>query len=122
LGAIALLMLVACVPLAGAEMTVKQYHKDSHSRNEYIAGGVKMYVMGVGQGIGWANVAAAKNNAPLYCQPSNFAINANNYIDILNKMIDTFSTTTTAKELDEFPIGMLLLMGLQQTFPCRAEK
>jgi hypothetical protein len=83
---------------------------------------MKLYVMGAGQGIAWANTAAEKNNTPLYCQPPNFAMNGDYYIDILDKTIKMLESKTTAKELNELPVGLLVLMGLQQSFPCQASK
>jgi hypothetical protein len=49
-------------------------------------------------------------------------MDGNNYIGILDKTIGTFESKTTAKELNEFPVGMLLFMGLQQAFPCQTAK
>jgi hypothetical protein len=83
---------------------------------------MKLYIMGVGSGILWANTAAAKNNAPLYCQPPNFTMNGDYYIDILDKMIKDLESKTTAKELNEYSVGALVLTGLQQSFPCQAAK
>jgi hypothetical protein len=117
-----LILTLFCLPLSAADMTVKQYQKEVHSSDRDRADAVKMLVMGIGQGIAWANAAAEKNNAPLYCQPPNFSLNGNNYIDILDKTIKTFESKTTAKELNDFPIGMLLMMGIQQSFPCQTAK
>lgn len=75
--------------------------------------------MGIGQGIAWANTAAEKNKAPIYCQPRTLSMNGTNYIEILDKMIKNFESKTTAKELNEFPVAMLLVMGLQEAFPCQ---
>jgi hypothetical protein len=41
-----------------------------------------------------------------------FSMNGTSYID----------SKTTAKELNEFPVAMLLVMGLQGTFPCQTGK
>jgi hypothetical protein len=117
-----LMLTLFCLPLGAADMTVKEYQKEMHSSDRDRADAVKLHVIGIGQGIAWANAAAEKNNTPLYCQPPKFSMNGNNYIDILDKVIKTFESKTTAKDLNEFPIGMLLVMGLQQTFPCQTAK
>lgn len=65
-----------CIPLR-AEITVKDYQKAIHSSDRDKADAMRLYVMGVGSGIAWANTAAEKNNAPLYCQPPNFSMNGN---------------------------------------------
>jgi hypothetical protein len=109
-------------PAQGSRHYGKAIPQGVHSHDKPTVETIKMYVMAVGQGISWANTAAEKNNAPLYCQPAKFSMNGNNYIEILDKMIDTLASKTTAKDLDEFPVAMVLLLGLQQTFPCQAEK
>jgi hypothetical protein len=65
-----------CLPLR-AEITVKEYQKAVHSSDRTKADAMKLYVMGVGAGMAWAETAAEKNNAPLYCQPPNFLMNGN---------------------------------------------
>jgi hypothetical protein len=117
-----LMLTLVCLQLGAADMTVRQYQKDVRSSDRDRADAVKLYVMGIGNGIAWANTAAEKNNAPLYCQPPHFSMNGNNYVDILDKMIKNFEAKTTAKELNELPVAMLVLMGLQESFPCEAKK
>lgn len=119
--AVALLVFLH-TPVKGADLTVKDYQTQVHSRDQMTAATVKMYVMGIGQGIAWANAAAEKNGAPIFCQPRNFSINGTNYINILDEMITKLESKTTAKELNDYPVGMLLLMGMQQAFPCEPAK
>jgi hypothetical protein len=116
-----LILTLFCLPLR-AEITVKEYQKSIHSRDRDRADAMRLYVMGVGSGIVWANTAAEKNNAPLYCQPPNFSMNGNYYIDILDKTIKELESKMTAKELNEYPVGALVLTGLQQSFPCQTAK
>jgi hypothetical protein len=111
-----------CLPLSASGITVKQYQKDIHSSERIRADAMKLYVMGVGEGIAWANTAAEKNNAPLYCQPPNFSMDGNDYIDVLDKTIKMLESKTSAKELNEYSVGALVLTGLQQSFPCQAAK
>jgi len=115
------MLTLLCLPLVAADMTVKQYQKEVHSSDRDRADAVKMYVIGIGQGIAWANGGREEQRAPIR-QPPKFSRDRNNYIDILDKMIKTFESKTTAKDLNEFPVGMLLIMGLQQTFPCQTAK
>lgn len=117
-----LMLALLCLPLGAADMTVKEYQKEVHSPDRNRAEAVKLHVIGIGQGIAWANAAAEKNSTPLFCQPPKFSLDGNSYIEILDKMIKAFESKTTAKELNEFPIGMLLMMGLQQAFPCQTAK
>ena len=117
-----LCVLVFVQSRANAEMTVKEYQKEVHSSIRDRADAVKLYVIGVGHGISWANTDAAQKGVPLYCQPPKFGLNGDNYIDILEKTIKVFEAKATAKELNEFPVAMVLLTGLEQTFPCQAAK
>jgi hypothetical protein len=105
-----------------AEMTVTDYREALASSNERVVASMKMYVSGMGSGISWANGQATRTNSPLYCSPPKRGLSGENYIDILNKAIDDFSGQATAKQLDEFPIGALLMRGLRTTFPCSAGK
>jgi len=116
-----LILTLFCLPMR-AEITVKEYQRAIHSSDRTRADAMKLYVMGVGAGIAWANTAAEKNNAPLYCQPPHFSMNGGNYIDILDKTIKMLESKTTAKELNEYSVGLLVLTGLQQSFPCQAAK
>lgn len=114
-----LMLSLLWIPLGAADMSVKEYQKDVHSSDRGRLDAVKLYVMGIGNGIAWANTAAEKKNAPIYCQPAHFSMNGNNYVDILDKMIKNFEAKATAKELNEFPVAMLVVMGLQEAFPCQ---
>jgi hypothetical protein len=116
-----LILTLLRLPVGAADMSVKQYEKEVHSSDRNRADAIKLYVIGIGQGIAWANTAAEKNNSPLYCQPRTFSMNGTNYIDILDKMIKTFESKTTVEELNELPVAMLLV-GLQETFPCQTAK
>jgi len=116
------LALLACLPMT-AEMTVKQYQKDVNSSDYQTSHAAKLFVMGMGVGISWANtVAAEKKNPPLYCVPPQFSMNGDNFVDILDKMIKAAEAKMSAKELNDSPVGMLLVMGLQESFPCEGAK
>ncbi len=119
---ISALVLFACLRLMAADMTVKQYQKDVSSSDQQRSDAAKLLVMGIGNGVAWANAAAEKKGSPLYCQPAHFAMNGNNYVEILEKMIKNFESKTTTKELNAFPAGLLLVMGLQESFPCQGAK
>jgi hypothetical protein len=75
---------------------------------------VKLYVSGVGQGIFWANTAT--EGKKLYCPPPGLTMNIENFNSTLNKQIAFFRTTAYYKA--DAPIELLMLRGLQNTFPC----
>ena len=102
-----------------ADVTAKDYREGMALSERTF---MKVYIRGLGEGIGWANTAAlSSNNPPLYCQPAKLALGFDNFIDILNRKIEELSARKPASELDKASIGMLLLMGLQTTFPCTNE-
>ena len=99
-----------------AETNVKAYKEKMATPNGKIV--ATAYIQGLGDGIAWANTIATKNNAPLYCQPEGLAINVENYIDILDRHIQAALKSLPAAKVDELWIGLQLLDGLRETFPC----
>ena len=78
----------------------------------------KTYVFGVGQGFLWANAEQANKNAPpFYCQSPKVALTADNYLQILNDSIE--KRRASSKYDKGFPIEGLLMMALQEAFPCK---
>ena len=72
------------------------------------------YFMGVGSGYGYANIELrAKNESPFFCVPKNLALDAQNYIDILDAEIER------GKFTDDITADYILLVGLRFTFPCK---
>lgn len=105
--------------LRAAGTTVKDYKRDLASDDTRVSGLVKVYVVGLGEGIFWANVfGEVKNKARLYCPPEKLALDGHNYLDILDGEIKAQSSRLTAAELEEQPLGDMLVMGLIKTFPC----
>ena len=75
---------------------------------------VKAYVRGLGQGISWMNAGSAvKLGKQLFCPPPNLPITDDQYMAILEEHVRFDGTY--AKE----PAGLVLLVGLERTFPCR---
>lgn len=78
----------------------------------------KDYINGVGVGLGWANVhLMARKQERLYCVPENLALEASNYLDIIERKM---SNKEFVKMLRlETPLELILLNGLEETFPCK---
>lgn len=98
-------------------MTVKEY-RASRSDGEYPTL-VKAYIRGVGEGIEYANTEAAGKNMAFYCEPGKLALGADNYLNILDQSIKGNSDKMSKEALDEMPVELLLLKGLEGTFPCK---
>ena len=78
----------------------------------------KKLVFALGEGMLWANGEANRAGSPVYCQPENLALGEDNYVDILNRVIRTVSNPANQAEVDDYPVGGLLIQGLKMTFPC----
>lgn len=82
---------------------------------------IKLWVHGVGVGFSWANVALIHSkNKPLYCPPAQLYLGADNYLNILVRQLDAMkkASTDTTPMPPKMEIEPILLLGLQNTFPC----
>ena len=81
----------------------------------------KLYVKGVSDGIVRANAfIEISGNSPLYCQPEKLALGIESYIGIIDRQIKALSSSGLPPEqLEQTDIGLVLLAGLQATFPCK---
>lgn len=108
---ILLLPLVLIGNQAMAEVNIKEYDRVKNA--EWF----RTYLGGVGVGISWANTASGmRKGKPLYCAPSNLPLNQENYLEIAAREIEV--AKGTGKLDPDTPVELLLLHGLQRTFPC----
>jgi hypothetical protein len=74
----------------------------------------KIYLAGVRDGLETVNGSlVAQGASPLFCMPPTLALTAEQAADIV--------TRTPGKatcNIDDMPIGIILLKGLKETFPC----
>jgi hypothetical protein len=61
--------------------------------------------------------AAEKKAGPLYCPPEKIGLDVANYIDLIEVGIKADHGATP--RIEDTPIGMWLVQGLVQTFPCK---
>jgi hypothetical protein len=102
---------------AKADMTVAQY--ESGMQTPRTAELVKLYVFGLGDGITRAN--QIQGRAPFYCTPSNEPVGPETYLDLINLEIEAYNSQMSAAEVAKLSVGMLLLKGFQEVFPCAGE-
>ena len=89
------------------------------STDAALVNATRMYIIGLGEGMGWANIENILRKAPLYCQPGKLALGPENYIDIIDRQVKTaLSRGMTQVQVDETTIGYFLMAGLRDTFPC----
>lgn len=94
-----------------AQITVEIYKSAKGTQVENIN---KIYISGAGAAFDWANVKLkGTGQKPLYWPPQELALNAENYIGILDREI--------AKDIvaGKNPVDMYLINGLMATFPCK---
>ncbi|WP_257834917.1 hypothetical protein [Burkholderia glumae] len=95
--------------------TVAEFRKAKRAAETYpaTANSLKAYVGGLGQGMFWANIALeAQGEKKLFCPPRKLALSFDNYSSVLDREVAKPATRDT----DD--IGLLLLQGLVDTFPC----
>jgi len=101
-------------------VTVKDYKKFIKSKDIEVQKIIKTHIHGIGVGISWSNSTLLQENPDnaLYCEPRAIIFDDENYIQILEDTITKFSKNTTEIKVEELPVGLLLLLGLRDTFPC----
>jgi hypothetical protein len=74
----------------------------------------------LGSGLFWASAEAKANfGARSYCPPEDLILHTQNYRDMLDRSIEKRKDYPTIKRgYDKDILGLLLLLELQETFPC----
>jgi hypothetical protein len=79
---------------------------------------MKVYLAGIGDAFLLANVELESAKvSPLFCQPPALALNADNYLAILESSMKEKGLPNGSAN-DELPVVVVLLSGLKKTFPC----
>ncbi len=70
------------------------------------------------EGITMANVELDyTKRKKLYCQPETLAFNSENIASFLEHQIKIFKDK--GRSIDEFPVSMIIMKHLKETFPCK---
>lgn len=99
-------------------MTVSDYRSNLKNSPEF----VYSYINGVGNGYSWMSIMYKANGTlpnPTFCQPGNLALNEDNYIRIINDEIVERAKQSTPDKINGFHVELMLLAGLERTFPCQ---
>jgi hypothetical protein len=79
----------------------------------------KSYITGVGVGLKWANVLAHQGTGKwLYCQPARLSLAGANYVNMTDEAVKEWRISRT--DVDDPAVELLLLLKLQEVFPCPA--
>lgn len=75
---------------------------------------IETLIGGMTIGLLWANATLKERGQPLlYCQPDKLVITQSQIIDMMRR------TMKDNPKWGDFPLGMMVLMTLQRTFPCK---
>lgn len=103
------------ISIAQAEVLVKKYKVMKVQDNRTIT----FYIDGAVSGMSWVNTRLTHSGKPpLYCQPGKLALETDDYSRILDDEIKWKEKMLGFKEIQDFPIEVLLLEGLIRRFPC----
>ena len=102
-------ILISFNSLLAAEITYGSYKNNPSKYDDYLRG--------LESGIGWYN--AAPGIEQFYCQPGTLALGIDTVKNIINGQVEKFNDDGwTLADIDAAPIGAILLMGMNSTFPC----
>ena len=120
---ILLLMLLGALATANAAEDVSKLNADStrdvlHVYDKYLVSEdrrhIESFISAMQIGLLWANAELKhRGQALLYCQPDKLVITNSQMIDMMRRAIKDDA------ELGGYPLGMVVLVTLQKTFPCR---
>ncbi len=98
---------------ANADITISQYRERKDTSD------MKAHIWGIQNAFGWANARLKlQNKQPLYCEPAKVTMT----FEDLTFMIDeeAASLDKQGKLKPDTAIALLLLLRLQEKFPCQA--
>jgi hypothetical protein len=107
--------LIAGTPRATAaatgDVTYKEY-KSLKPQDKYME---SLYIAGMVEGLTWANgELAARHSEPLFCQPANLDLTLDQDLSIVDGYIERHPETPEQR------LGILVVLALEETFPCRS--
>ncbi len=121
--AILLLTLLGALTAANAAEDVSKLNLDStrdvlHVYDKYLVPEdrrhIENFIGAMEIGLLWANVGLKhQGQALLYCQPDKLVITNSQMIDMIRRAIKDDA------KLGDYPVGMVVLVTLQKTFPCK---
>lgn len=118
-----LALLVGSVP--ATSWTVKQYESLKVSTNETDKLNLNLFIAGVAEGFQFSNLKLDSiGTSQFYCQPESLIVDDERLKHIIDRQIEihrkmSHEYSGNLPKLDEWPVGMLMLEGLIETFPCK---
>jgi hypothetical protein len=113
-GMVVALMLVGLSSSADAVEAFKDYRAMKNGGKKALT---EVYLAGVIDGLMGLNAAMRKSGQQaLYCLPHNFALTVEQADDILTRSAEKLEK---GMDISDFPVSLLLIDGLEDTFPCQ---
>ncbi len=86
-------------------------HKDNPELKQFFLN----HIAGVGDGIFWSNAfAKSRYGKAFFCSPAEMVLEPQNYVTILNRLIES------GYKVETDSVGFALFIGLVKTFPCES--
>ena len=103
-------------------MTVKEFKARMADEKLQLMAGV--YINGLGEGLIAANARMEQSvGVGLFCMPKDLALKTEDTVDVMNRQLKLMlSNGMTRERLDRFEIGSILLLGLENSYPCAGKK
>jgi len=112
-------ILISFSPYSFGEIIYSDYERwKSSPETETL---INSYISGAEAGFGWANtLLESKEQKPLFCQPRKLSLNIQTTKDIIKEKVkNLLKLGLTQEEIDKYPVPLILIKGLIDTFPCK---
>jgi hypothetical protein len=104
------------VSIAYADVTIKSF-KEAKAKGGSDWLSVQLFVFGAGEAYTYTNGALSVKHQPeLYSQPDHLSLTTDNFMTIVEKELVRRKYVPS----EDLPIVVVLLSGLQYTFPCKS--
>lgn len=101
-----------------ADLMMGKYIENRSSSNKEMHKVMDISIKLIEEGIAMANVELDyTKRKKLYCQPETLAFNSKNIASFLEHQIKIFKDK--GRSIDKYPVAMVLMKHLKETFPCK---
>ena len=107
-----------CSTSAHAETLLLKKYRQAHAAGP-LPDSILNYISGIADGLETSNIVLSWKKKPmLFCQPESLALNSQNFITIIDTEIKRRIASGEKPYGDEYPVMLILVDGMQRTFPC----
>ena len=101
-----------CCNISYSKSLLYNKYKNDPNNEDYVE-----HIKSVESGMSWMQIHSDKD---MYCPPSKFKMNKDTLIDSIKLGVDHLKKDLnfSNKEIDDFPVELIMLSGLKILFPC----